>query len=188
MFVINVFGLGVIYYVLELPIDVAARFEEIAKISKVDFSDVFFDFELIEQCGFSNFTELPRQQAGMGCVIEESNTLEIRNKRKKINQFSLSDLWSQDYLFPMYQTIIKEWKVPKKEGCEYFFLYQVVKGRVVKYPMEVFKGMDDLIFEIQSFDFHLKSFQLLTGVQQNGISLDSENDDSLVVEQHVIRI
>jgi hypothetical protein len=88
----------------------------------------------------------------------------------------------------MYQTIIKEWKVPKKEGCEYFFLYQVVKGRVVKYPMEVFKGMDDLIFEIQSFDFHLKSFQLLTGVQQNGISLDSENDDSLVIEQHVLRI
>jgi hypothetical protein len=188
MFVINVFGLGVIYYVLELPIDVAARFEEIAKISKVDFSDVFFDFELIEQCGFSNFTELPRQQAGMGCVIEESNTLEIRNKRKKINQFSLFDLWSQDYLFPMYQTKIREWNYSKKEGYEYFFLYQVIKGRLVKYPMETFIGMDELMFEIQSFEIQQKTFQFMTGIYQNGIQLDSEKDDSLVVEQNVLRI
>lgn len=188
MFIINVFGLGVIYHVLELPIEIVVRFEEIAKNANVNISEVFFDFELIEQCGFSNFIDLPTQQVGMGCIIEKSNILEIRNKRKKINQFSLFDLWSQDYLFPMYQTKIREWNYSKKEGYEFFFLYQVIKGRLVKYPMETFISMDDLIFEIQSFEIQQKTFQFLTGIYQNGILLDSEKDDSLVVEQNVLRI
>jgi hypothetical protein len=188
MFIINVFGLGVIYYVLELPIETVVRFEEIAKKANVNISEVFFDFELIEQCGFSNFIDLPTQQVGMGCLIEDSTILEIRNKRKKIKKISLSDLWSQDYLFPMYQTKIIECNFSKKEGFQYFFLYQLIKGRLVKYPMETFIGMDDLIFEIQSIETQQKTFQLLTGIYQYGILLDSENDDSLVVEQNVMRI
>jgi hypothetical protein len=83
---------------------------------------------------------------------------------------------------------IREWNYSKKDGYEYFFLYQVIKGRLVKYPMETFICMDDLIFEIQSFEIQQKTFQFMTGIYQNGIQLDSEKDDSLVVEQHVLRI
>ena len=47
MFVINVFGLGVLYRVLELPTSLVTRIEQVAHEAKKTFSDVFFDFELM---------------------------------------------------------------------------------------------------------------------------------------------
>lgn len=187
MVVVNVFGLGVFYHVLELPIALVTRIEEVAKQAKVSFSDVFFDFDLIEKCGYFSFADLPKQTQGLGCFIFDENFLEIRKERKKLNQFRLLDIISQNYLFPMYRTKEKNFEITRKEGVSYFFLYQVIKGRVLKYGMDSFKSMDELTFEITNFNLENKQIKLLTGLQNNEECLLSEKDDSVVIESKVIR-
>ena len=185
MFVVNVFGLGILYRVLELPNTLVAQIESIATSSNVSFSDVFFDFDLLEKCGVNSFMDFPVQQQGVGCLIHSDTLLEIRQQRRKLHQFPLSDLSSQEYLFPMYNITEEIFKVHKKEGFHYFFLYQVIKGRIVKYCMQNFQGVDNLEFINTMFSFENQSFNMLTGMKCKGQLVASESDDSVVVEQHV---
>jgi hypothetical protein len=188
MFVINVFGLGIIYRVLEISNTMVSRLETVAKTANVSFSEVFFDFYLIEKCGVGSFKDLPVQQKGIGSLVHTDTILEIRHQRRKINQFPLSDLRSQEYLFPLYNVKDKSFEVLKKEGFQYFFLYQVIKGRIVKYLMKNFQGIDYLEFENTQFNFENQRFVMLTSVKYNGDLLVAESDDSVVIEQHVIKI
>lgn len=188
MFVINVFGLGVLYRVLELPTSLVTRIEQVAHEAKMTFSDVFFDFELMERCGFFSFMELPVQTEGIGCMIHKDNLFEIRKERKKIKHFSLDDLVSENYLFPMYHTKSDELEVRRSEGFHYFFLYQVIKGRVLKYLLDSFQGIDTLEFVNTKFSIENQSFELLTGVNLDGECLVTEADDSVVVEQRVLKL
>lgn len=185
MFVVNVFGLGILYRVLELPNTLVAQIESIATSSNVSFSDVFFDFDLLEKCGVNSFMDFPVQQQGVGCLIHSDTLLEIRQQRRKLHQFRLSDLSSQEYLFPMYNITEEIFNVNKKEGFHYFFLYQVVKGRIVKYCMQNFQGVDNLEFINTLFSFENQSFNMLTGMKCKGQLVESESDDTVVVEQHV---
>ncbi len=188
MFVINVFGLGVLYRVLELPIALVTHMEEVAKQAKVSFSDVFFDFDLMEKCGFFSFSDLPIQTEGLGCMIHKDTVFEIRQARKKIKHFLLDDLFNQEYLFPMYQTKSMELLVERKDGFQYFFLYQVIKGRVMKFLTDSFQGIDSFEFVTTQFTIENHSFKLLTGVNQEGTCLTTEDDDSVVVEQRVLKL
>jgi hypothetical protein len=188
MFVINVFGLGIIYRVLEISNTMVSRLETVAKTANVSFSEVFFDFDLIEKCGVGSFKDLPVQQKGIGSLVHTDTILEIRHQRRKINQFPLSDLRSQEYLFPLYNVKDKSFEVLKKEGFQYFFLYQVIKGRIVKYLMKNFQGIDYLEFENTQFNFENQRFVMLTSVKYSGDLLVAESDDSVVIEQHVIKI
>ena len=187
MFVINVFGLGVLYRVLELPTEVASRMEAVALEAKVTFSEVVFDFDLMEKCGFFSFYDLPIQTEGTGAFIHKNTVFEIRQQRKKIKHFPLDDLFSEEYLFPIYQLKSIELDVERKEGFEYFFLYQVIKGRVMKFLMDEFDGIDSLEFETTEFKIGNHSFVLLTGVNQGEVTLILENDDSVVIEQRVLK-
>ena len=188
MFVINVFGLGVLYRVLELPKTLVTRIESVAIESKVAFSDVFFDFDLIEKCGFLSFSDLPFQTVGTGAIIHKETRFEIRQQRKKIKHFPLDDLFSQEYLFPMYHLKSIDFNVQRKEGFEYFYLYQVLKGRVIKFLMDSFQGIDSLEFETTQYTIHQQSFALLTGINHAGGSLALENDDSVIIEQRVLKL
>jgi hypothetical protein len=188
MFVINVFGLGVLFRVLELPVALVSRIQEEADKAKVVFSDVIFDFELLENCGFLNFTNLPILTEGIGAIISKETLLEIRQHRKKIKNFPLNDLYSTDYLFPMYHINFIDFNIERKVGFNYYFLYQIIKGRVMKFHLDSFKGMDMLTFETSSFAIQNQSFDLLTSIQQEGKVLPLENDDSLVVEQLVLKL
>ena len=76
----------------------------------------------------------------------------------------------------------------KKEEYQYFFLYQVIKGRIVKYLMDTFQGIDHLEFETTQFTFENQTFSMLTGIQHNGVGLVAESDDSVVIEQHVLKV
>jgi hypothetical protein len=171
--------------VLELPNTLVAQIESIATSSNVSFSDVFFDFDLLEKCGVKSFLDFPVQQEGVGCLIHSDTLLEIRQQRRKLHQFPLSDLSSKDYLFPIYNITEEIFKVEKKEGFHYFFLYQVIKGRIVKYCMQNFKGLDNLEFINTLFSFENQSFNMLTGTKCKGQLVQSESDDTVVVEQHV---
>jgi hypothetical protein len=188
MYVINVFGLGVLYRVLELPIALVASMEDVAKQAKVDFSDVVFDFELMEKCGYCSFSDLPFQTLGIGAMIHKDTRFEIRQQRKKIKHFPLDDLFSQEYLFPMYHLKSIDFNVQRKEGFEYFYLYQVIKGRVMKYLMHTFHGIDSLEFETTQFTIENQSFELLSGINQHGEPLLLENDDSVIIEQRVLKL
>jgi hypothetical protein len=188
MFVINVFGLGVLYRVLELPTALVMRMEEVAKQAKVTFSDVFFDFDLMEKCGFFSFSDLPFQTVGTGSMIHKDTRFEIRHQRKKMKHFPLDDLFSQEYLFPMYHLKSIDFNVHRKEGFAYFYLYQVIKGRVMKYLMDTFHGIDSLEFVTMQFTIQQQTFQLLSGINQHGEPLVLENDDSVIIEQHVLKL
>ncbi len=188
MHVINVFGLGILYRVLELPKTLVTRIEAVAEEADVSFSDVFFDFDLLEKCGSMSFMELPVQQQGVGCLIHNDTILEIRHQRRKLNQFHLNDLWSNEYLFPIYNTKDQLFDIKKKEEYQYFFLYQVIKGRIVKYLMDTFQGIDHLEFETTQFTFENQTFSMLTGIRYNGVGLVAESDDSVVIEQHVLKV
>jgi len=188
MFVINVFGLGVLYRVLELPISLVERIEEVAKQAKVTFSEVFFDFDLMEKCGFFSFLDLPFQTVGTGAIIHKETRFEIRQQRKKLKHFPLDDLFSQEYLFPMYHLKSIDFNVHRKEGFAYFYLYQVIKGRVMKYLIDNFHGIDSLEFETTQFTIENQSFEFLTGINQEGEPLALENDDSVIIEQHVLKL
>ncbi len=188
MFVINVFGLGILYRVLELPIELVTRIETIAHDENVSFSDVVFDFDLMEQCGYSSFSDLPIQSSGTGAMIHKDTLFEIRQHRKKIKHFPLDDLLSKDYLFPMYNLNSMDFDIQRKDGFEYFYLYQVIKGRVLKFHMESFEGIDSLEFVTTEFTIQQQSFELLTGIYQDGETLANESDDSVVIEQRVLKL
>ena len=188
MFVINVFGLGVLYRVLELPKTLVTRIESVAIESKVAFSDVFFDFDLNEKCGFLSFSDLPFQTVGTGAIIHKETRFEIRHQRKKIKHFPLDDLFSKEYLFSMYHLKSIELDVNRMEGFDYFILYQIIKGRVMKFLMDSFQGIDTLEFETTQFKIHQQSFELLTGINQFGEALMAENDDTVIIEQRVLKI
>lgn len=188
MFVVNVFGLGIVYRVLELPNTLVSKIESIASSNNISFSDVFFDFDLLEQCGVNSFVHLPVQQQGIGCLIHTETLLEIRQQRRKIHQFTLNDLVTQEYLFPLYNIRDEVFVVQKKEGFHYFFLYQVIKGRIVKYCLQNFQGIDDLEFTNTLFSFEEQSFKMFTGLKFKDQQVKSESDDSVVIEQHVLPI
>ena len=188
MFVINVFGLGVIYRVLELPSTLVAQMESVANEANVSFLDIFFDFEWMEKCGNTSFMDLPTQQTGVGCFIHQDTIFEIRQQRKKLKHFPLNELLRTDYLFPMYKTKSLSLDVTKKDGFHYYFLYQVIKGRVAKYVLDVFNGIDSLEFITTTFTIENQSFDLVTGLTNDGTLLHLENDDSVVIEQRVLPI
>ncbi len=78
--------------------------------------------------------------------------------------------------------------VTKKEGFHYYFLYQVIKGRVAKYELDVFHGIDSLEFITTTCTIQNQSFDLLTGLKIDGTVLELENDDSVVIEQRVLHL
>ena len=52
MHVINVFGLGILYRVLELPKTLVTRIEDVAEEAHVFFSDVFCSITSAARCKF----------------------------------------------------------------------------------------------------------------------------------------
>jgi len=188
MFVINVFGLGIIYRVIELPNNVVRKMETLAQNANLRFPDVLFDYDVLEKCGIHSFNDLPVEQQGVGCLIHSETSVEIRQQRRKLITFPLSDFANQNYLFPIYNLKEKLFEVIKKEGFHYFFLYEVIKGRIVKYFMHNFHGMDNLEFQNTRFEFENQSLIMLTGIKHKGHLLVPDSDDSVVIEQHVLKL
>ena len=63
-----------------------------------------------------------------------------------------------------------------------------IKGRVMKYLMHTFHGIDSLEFETTQFTIENQSFELLSGINQHGEPLLLENDDSVIIEQRVLKL
>ena len=63
-----------------------------------------------------------------------------------------------------------------------------IKGRVMKFLMDSFQGIDTLEFETTQFTIHQQSFELLTGINHAGGPLALENDDSVIIEQRVLKL
>ena len=58
----------------------------------------------------------------------------------------------------------------------------------MKFLMDSFQGIDTLEFETTKFTIHQQSFELLTGINQFGEALMAENDDTVIIEQRVLKI
>jgi hypothetical protein len=54
--------------------------------------------------------------------------------------------------------------------------------------MHNFQGIDNLEFENTQFNFGDQRFIMLTNVKHKGDILVAESDDSVVIEQHVLKI
>ena len=54
--------------------------------------------------------------------------------------------------------------------------------------MHTFHGIDSLEFETTQFTIENQSFELLSGINQHGEPLLLENDDSVIIEQRVLKL
>ncbi len=185
-FVINLFGTGLRYWVLELDKSLLYGFRSKAFKAKVKFEEVFFDLTIINQLGFSHWSEIPHVDDSFGMIIKPSNSIEIRKKYRKIRQLPVTDLIENNLLIQDYNIIESSLDFKPKEDFHYYFLAQFEKGLIAKYKTYQPLRVDQMDFCIKTIPTKSNGVRLLTKIKSELLSINKIKEDTVITSQKVI--
>ena len=184
-FIINLFGMGIRYWICEIPIPLYEEMNKIRLNHKVEWENLLFDFDFLNHYGFSHWCELSAHPEHSGFLLDLQNRIEIKQGAKFIARFRANALLNEDTLFPLYQTVEIDFPFSTKPGFQTLILIQFEKGLIAKFKFEsnVF-SMDNLSFRI----YALKHMNFLSAIDLNQSPLESDSNDTVATGCLVIKV
>ena len=182
MYVVNMFGTGIRYWILDIPADLFSQIKKIKNKSNLEYVDLFFDDEFLKFFEINNWEDFHCQKSGRGLYLSVSNSIEIKKGTKRIAKFTGYDLLHSPLMFQPYKiennpdVLIK----PERE-CVQIAIVQEEIGKFYKFKIETTSfEIDNLVF--QKNRFQLNEFlqqEFICNVQYNGNDLLSVKEDVL---------
>jgi len=149
MYVVNMSGKGLRYWICKIPTTEFAKFETLHEKFDEDYENLFFDLTILKKFGYSSWDELFCIDSGRGFLINARNTIEIKKKSKKIRKFDSTELLYSPLMFDPYSVNTNESVLEKEDGFVYVALIQYELGSFFKFKLE------ELNFDINKFEFQI---------------------------------
>ncbi len=137
--IINLFGTGLRCWLCEIPIFRYEQLQLAASFTDSRIEEVIFDLDRLNKIGYSHWKNIYPIQEINGFILHPLNTIEIKNKGKKIDKFRAHDLNNTDStLFEIYNTQNITIKAENKNKYKYLLIGQKEVGnyKFLNYVME----------------------------------------------------
>jgi len=138
--------------------------------------------------GYSRVEEFHTIHSGRGFLIKERNTIEIKQKNKRLTKFDSSELLYSPLLFESYNLIKNSVGFEKLEGYKLLALIQLETGNFFKIKI------NETNFDIHNLSFYLNygsldnyiNEQFITDLTYNGVKLKSQKEDVVCTGNRVV--
>lgn len=186
-YVINLFGESIRYRVVELNPTLFNQFFKLAKENNTQVVDLFFDLEMLNKLGFSNWEDIPYLESNYGIIVNNCNTIEFRKNYKKIQQIKTNELLSSGLLFNDYNTTTLNNRNLMYNENYYFQIVQHEKGLFKKYRTDDALTIEKLDFQLKSLNISNKQFQLLIKINSKQLKLVEQIGDTITTSLYAER-
>ncbi len=183
-YIINLFGIGIRYWICEVPELMYDEMQQIRSKHKVEWERLLFDFDLLAHFGYSHWSELSNYPEQSGFLLDPQNRIEIKQGAKFIARFRANELTNDTTLFPLYNS---GYASLINDTTDIFqrkiMLLQKEQGLIGKYKFQTENFyLDNLRFQLK----HVSSFDILQQINYDTTNLQSIDSDSLTISSVVI--
>jgi hypothetical protein len=138
---------------------------------------------LLNELGFTNWSELAASPEYIGFVLSQNNRIELKKGGRFLEKFRSDELYNERTLFPRFQTIIRhnDYSIEKP-----LFIFQLETGLVAKYTFEAIDfRLDELRFGLTK-PLENEEDLLLTEISYAGSILSKVKEDTIVRGMRII--
>jgi hypothetical protein len=185
MMLINLYGDGIYYNVIELSDVQMQKLNLISSKSAISVEELLFDLSVLEILGIDSFDDFNSIAAIGGIHFSKKTKFEFRTKRKLLHKISLDQLNNDGLLFPLYQ--IDELKFDLSSFSDNsknrFVLVEIIRGHLGKFVFEQEVKLDDITFEFTTIHKNETSERLLTNVLYQESRITNKLKDAVIIRQ-----
>ena len=188
--VINLFGDGMYYNVIELTKEELQKIETIGKLSNTRTEELLFDLSVLEILGYDSISKFSSILSGGGIRFEKETKFEWKGNRKTLRKFPLTELNNNDLLFPAYLINEIDLKLNKLADPTKirFILIEVIRGNLGKYAIDEEVQLDDITFEFTNLSFDNTIERLMTSVRFQNKKVKNKAKDGVIIKQFAVRL
>jgi len=183
--IINLFGIGIRYWICKLPEDIYDEMQQIRIKHSVEWELLLFDFDLLAHFGYAHWSELSAHPEQTGFLLDSQNRIEIKQGAKFIARFRANELTNDATLFPLYQNSKIDWNSEYQQGYKSFFVLQYEKGLIGKYKIaHPYFHIDDIEFRWKE----MNGLRFLAEIKHQTASLKHSSEDTLCISSQIIEL
>jgi hypothetical protein len=190
MMVINLFGDGMYYNLIELSEQELNKIKTISDLSETPIEDLLFDLAVLENLGYDSISQFPSIISGGGIRFEKETKFEWKGNRKTLRKFPITELSNDDLLFPAY--LINEINLNLEQFKDAskirFILIEIIRGNLGKYSLDDTTQLEDVTFEFTNLQHQHTSERLLTNIRYQGKKLKNKAKDGVILKQYAVRV
>jgi hypothetical protein len=187
-YIINFFGEGIRYWVCDIPLKQYEQFETIKKRTNSDWETILFDLDFLSHFGYSNWSELSKNQEVKSFKLNFSNKIEIKERNKILVKIPSIQILNQSSLFDLYSSEKINLNFEPKENCKTIILVQHEIGLIAKYQIESNSfNIEKLHFEVTKNSHEILNANLST-IRYDEEELKVISEDVLVKSMLVMVI
>lgn len=188
--VINLFGDGIYYNVIELSEEEMGKLKAISDLLKTPIEELLFDLSALETIGYDSILALPSVNSGGGICVSKNTKFEWKNNRKTLRKFPLTELTNEDLLFPAY--LIHESELNMNQFSDStknrFVLIEHIRGNLGKYTLDEEAQLDDVTFEFTQLTIKTTIHRLLTSIRYQNKKIKNKAKDGVILKQFAVRV
>ena len=188
--VINLFGDGMYYNLIELSEQELNKIKTISDLSETPIEDLLFDLAVLENLGYDSISQFPSIISGGGIRFEKETKFEWKGNRKTLRKFPITELSNDDLLFPAY--LINEINLNLEQFKDAskirFILIEIIRGNLGKYSLDDTTQLEDVTFEFTNLQHQHTSERLLTNIRYQGKKLKNKAKDGVILKQYAVRV
>ena len=190
MMVINLFGDGMYYNLIELSEQELNKIKNISDLSETSIEDLLFDLAVLENLGYDSISQFPSIISGGGIRFEKETKFEWKGNRKTLRKFPITELSNDDLLFSAYlineiNLNLEQYQDPSKIR---FILIEIIRGNLGKYSLDDTTQLEDVTFEFTNLQHQHTSERLLTNIRYQGKKLKNKAKDGVILKQYAVRV
>jgi hypothetical protein len=190
MMVINLFGDGMYYNIIELSVKELDKIKTISDLSETPIEQLLFDLSVLESLGYDSIVQFPSVTSGGGIRFEKETKFEWKGNRKTLRKFPITELSNDDLLFPAYlineiNLDLDQYQAPSKIR---FVLIEIIRGNLGKYSLEDTTQLEDVTFEFTNLQHQHTTERLLTNIRYQGKKLKNKAKDGVILKQYAVRV
>jgi hypothetical protein len=190
MMVINLFGDGMYYNIIELSEKELDKIKTISDLSETPIEQLLFDLSVLESLGYESIAQFPSIASGGGIRFEKETKFEWKGNRKTLRKFPITELSNDDLLFPAYlineiNLDLAQFNDPTKIR---FVLIEIIRGNLGKYSLDDTTQLEDVTFEFTTLKHQNTTERLLTNIRYQGKKLKNKAKDGVILKQFAVRV
>ncbi len=182
------FGKGIRYWICKIPFDEFLIIHKIREKLGIDYENIFFDLEILEEIGYTNWENIHCIYKGRGFFIKSRNRIEIKRKSKLLKRFDSSELLYSPLLIEQYKVIYDDFIQSRSEEHVLIALIQHETGSFFKFKcIEEKFDVNKLVF-VLNYDKLNQSIgeQFISNLIYDGSILPTTDEDVVCTGNQVI--
>ena len=177
MYVINLFGDGIRYWICDTSSPKWRPLLQFKEENSLEWNEMLFDLSLLERFGFDYWSSLATEPECFGFLLSAKNRIELKKGGRFLDKFKSNELYNDTTLFPQFQTEIRKTRL---RNSEIAVIMQFETGLIGKYKIDSKTLLiDDIKFILEQVIPNEKDL-LFTGLKFCGTELLTAKQDTVV--------